>query len=574
MTGDQGALKQDRPLDKTGVIMNRLILSFLFLPFLSSALVDTQSAGYSKTFLDFELKGGGFPLKIERTYNSRSLFNGLFGYGWCSNLETRLTALPDDSIKSVECGGGMEIPYYPKGKTGNTALQINRIFSELKKTGTRLSTARLKKLRQDLLQSRTLRMDFMDALNIKGRVAAGKKYYANGRVSEYVVRRGDQLVRHLPTGITEIFNSDGRMIRSFDKAGNRIDISWGKKEIRLRDNRGRLIQIVLDGASGKAEHIKFRGKIVASYSHDGKEDLRTAKNAFGETFGYDYDSLHNLRTLTYPDKTTEVLTYNTKKDWVMSFRNRKGCLETYGYETNPKNPDHYYSTVKKVCGRKVVNNSKYEFWNRTLPGGKGKYLHRARSRVNGRLTDVIYHPKFGTPVSLLRNGLRTERKYYEEGPYKGLLREKSAPFRTVRYGNYHEKCRKPKSVRIFFRDSAGKKVIRRESISFHFHSNCQLDIAKKSKDEWIKVTHDERGRVNSMEDQSRKVVKLTWHPKYNQPAVITRQGVGSIRLVFDAQGKVVDVKGRSGPTIMSQVASVFNSFLETLSPVAEEMVIL
>ena len=77
-----------------------------------------------------------------------------------------------------------------------------------------------------------------------------------------------------------------------------------------------------------------------------------------------------------------------------------------------------------------------------------------------------------------------------------------------------------------------------------------------------------------MEDQSRKVVKLKWHPKHNKPEVLTRPGVGSIRLIFNAQGGVVDVKGKSGPTVMSQVASVFNSFLETLSPVAEEMVIL
>ena len=77
-----------------------------------------------------------------------------------------------------------------------------------------------------------------------------------------------------------------------------------------------------------------------------------------------------------------------------------------------------------------------------------------------------------------------------------------------------------------------------------------------------------------MEDQSRKVVFLKWNEELNKPEVITRKGVGSIRIVYDEKGQVLNVKGESGPTILAQVASVFNSFLDTLSPVAEEMAIL
>ena len=552
--------------------MRWLAVFFLISPAVSLAVVDTQSAGYSKTFVDFKSEGVGFPLKVERTYNSRSLYNGLFGYGWCSNLETRLTALPDNSVKSVECGGGLEIFYYPKDKSGNVDLQVRLILKGIRKSA-QLSASQMKTLKRDLLQSQTLRADFMEALDIKGKITAGVKYYANGRASEYVVLREGWLTRHLPNGVSEVFNRAGRLVRAFDKAGNKIDITWGSKEVLVKDNRGRRLQIAL-GSSGKVKHIKFNGKVVASYRHDEREDLRFARNAFGEEFSHNYDNLHNLIANIYPDKTEEKLTYNRKKDWVTSFRNREGCLETYGYGKNPKNPNHYFSTVKKVCGRKVVNNSRYEFWNKPLPSGKGKYLWRARSRVNGRLTDVIYHPRFGTPVSLLKNGVRTARKYYESGIFIGLLKEKSTPYRTVRYQNYSKKCRKPQTVQIILRDSSGKKVLRTENTFFRFRPNCQLHIARKSKEEWIKVRHDDRGRIDTMEDQSRKVVKLKWHPRYNKPEVITREGVGSIRLIFNAQGGVVDVKGKSGPTVMSQVASVFNSFLETLSPVAEEMVIL
>ena len=222
-------------------------------------------------------------------------------------------------------------------------------------------------------------------------------------------------------------------------------------------------------------------KTLATYNYNSKEDLVFVKNNYGEQFRYAYDDLHNLINTVYPDQTTESLTYNKKKDWVMSFKNRKGCLESYSYGKNAKNSDHYYSKVLKKCGRKVVNKSTYEFWNKNLPSGKGKYLHRGRARVNGRLTDVIYHPQFGTPISFLKNGVRVEREYYSNG----FLKKKEEPYRTVYYSRYSKNCRKPEQVRISKKDRAGK-VIAVQNIQFQFTPNCQLQFARKSADEWIK----------------------------------------------------------------------------------------
>ena len=333
--------------------------------------------------------------------------------------------------------------------------------------------------------------------------------------------------------------------------------------------------MILNSSTGKVKEARFGKKVVAKYRQDGKEDLKSveqlAKGKRKLSYRYEYDRLHNLLKITFPDKTTEELTYNTRKDWVMSFKNRKGCKEIYNYWKNPKNSKHYSSSVEKKCGKKIVSKGKYEFWNKPHPNGKGGfYLHRARSRVNGRLTDVIYHPVFGTPISFLKNGVRTKRKYYENG----FLKMKSNPYRQVVYKKYLKKCRKPQLVTVRTKDpSQNGKVVKVENITLNFRENCYLKKVVKSKDEWLKVTPDEKGRLIAMEDQSRKVVKLKWNDKLNKPEVITRVGVGSIRLIY-RRGAIVNVVGKSGPTIMAQVSSVFNSFLNTLSPVAEEMIIL
>lgn len=548
------------------------IIFFVFLsfPFLSAGIMDTRSAGYSKTFVDWKREGSGFALRIERSYNSRSLYNGIFGFGWCSNFETRMDAMPDNSLKAVECGGGQETLYYQKGKSVDAALQTKAIIDKMKQR--RMSKKDLRKLEQDLLRSQTLRSDFIGALKLKGKVREGAKHYASGRSNEYVIplKGGGGFRRVLPTGISEVFNNDGRLVKVTDRQGNFIDLSWKPKVILVADSRGRTLRLILQ--SGKVKTAKFGKKTVASYKHDG-EDLKEIKNAYNEVFSHNYDDFHNLTKTVYPDKTTEELRYNVKKDWVVKFIDRRGCVESYGFGKNKKNPDHYFSTVEKKCGKRVVNMSKYEFWNRERPGGRGgKYLHRARTVVNGRLTaDVTYHPKFGSPISFYRNGVRTKRNYYANG----FLKEKSSPYLTVKYSNYHKKCRRPELVEMAHRAPPSKKVTRRDTISFQYNSSCELRLAKKSDDEWIKVRHDKQGRLRYMEDQSRKAVTIGWHDTLKQPAVITRKGVGSVRVIYNEKGELVDLKaGKAGVAIMAQVTSVFNNFLQTISPVAEEMVIL
>ena len=552
---------------------------FLFLLlaaglFFSSAfaVVDTRSAGYSKNFVDFRREGPGFPLSIERTYNSRSLFNGLFGYGWCSNLETRLSVLPDNSIKIVECGGGMEIIYHPKGKTPDDSRIVSDILQGVKSQRKgKMSDKALKELEAHLYQSSHLRADFIKALDLKGRAESGLKYYARGRFTEYITVHAQAYTRVLPNGRKERFDKQGRLTRIYGRQG-RIDISWGQKEIKLMDERGQRLVFVLDPKNGKIKTAKYNGKLVASYTHRG-ENLVKAVNSYGESFEHAYDKLHNLTRTVYPDKSTEKLEYNRNKDWVIAFTDRRSCRESYGFGVNKSNPQHYFSTVKKVCRKKVVHKSKYEFWHRTRKGG-GKYLHRARARVNGRLkTDVIYHPVFGTPINFLKDGVRTVRDYYRNG----LLKEKDNKYKNVKYARYNQKCRKPELVSVAYKDpsSSNDRIMRREKIHFHFDPACRLTEAKKSADEWIRVRHDGKDRIISMEDQSMKKISLVWHRKFNKPERIIREGVGAIRIVYGKNGEFKGVRGlEKGPTVIAQVTSVFNSFLTVLAPVEEEMVIL
>lgn len=73
-------------------------------------MIDMKNANYSQSFVDVDLKGNSFDLRIVRTYNSRSLHEGYFGFGWCSNIETRLK-ISGKTLLVQECGAGQQTEY-------------------------------------------------------------------------------------------------------------------------------------------------------------------------------------------------------------------------------------------------------------------------------------------------------------------------------------------------------------------------------------------------------------------------------------------------------------------------------
>ena len=115
--------------------MRLLLLCLIFLlPATSMAIVDMKSANYSESWTDLIVPGVGYDLRVNRAYNSRSLFNGIFGFGWCSDYETKIEVTPESFLRLTECGGGMEIIYTSKNFSPvKIDVTIRQIIDEVKK---------------------------------------------------------------------------------------------------------------------------------------------------------------------------------------------------------------------------------------------------------------------------------------------------------------------------------------------------------------------------------------------------------------------------------------------------------
>ena len=68
---------------KLGLFVAGLLLSLSIF-----AGVNLKNGNFYVTYCDINVPGGGHDLKINRTYNSRSIEKGYFGLGWGSNIET------------------------------------------------------------------------------------------------------------------------------------------------------------------------------------------------------------------------------------------------------------------------------------------------------------------------------------------------------------------------------------------------------------------------------------------------------------------------------------------------------
>ena len=226
--------------------MNKLSLAGLLL-FLfatkSFAIVDMNSASYSNLWTDIEVPGSGYDLKVTRAYKSRTLYNGMFGFGWCSPFETKLEPTSEGNIKISECGDGQEIVYSPreimrKDIENTVSLIISKMKADVKNKS--LSADYYKKLNDDLFEDDMRRSDLAAQYKIAVPIKEGTKFMANGREVENVVFNKTYYTRNLPDGSYQRFDMQGRLVYSYDKNSNFLKYDYDKDLLTsVEDNNSR-----------------------------------------------------------------------------------------------------------------------------------------------------------------------------------------------------------------------------------------------------------------------------------------------------------------------------------------------
>lgn len=549
-------------------MMKKAIMAMAFLFSTQAfALVDMKNANYSNTWIDMDVPGSGYDLKIIRTYNSRSLFNGMFGFGWCSDFETSMQVTAEGNVKIKECGGGLEVTFSAREVSRKDVdNSINQIISKMKADKKIANDNVANQLKAQLLENDDTRAEYARQYGVTVPVKEGTKFFANGKEVEHFVFNKTHYTRNLPDGSSQRFSLQGALTHIYDKNGNflKFDVDKNGTIAKIEDNNGRRLVFKYYN-NKKVKTITGPNGLMAEYKFANLDDLSSVKNAWLKTYTYEYDNFHNLTKATWPDKTFIAIKYDQPKDWVTSFTDRDKCTESYKYEFSQQDPrNHYWSTVKKVCGKEVMADNKYEFWHKQRDDGQ-YYLQRVLTTVNGTTNDITYHEVFGKPVSIRKNADRVTYDYYADG----LVKVKATSNMKMNF-EYDQKIKKVSQVATTFFNEKGAKVATKAT-QFKYDPRGNLSFAQNTDGQKITMTYDNRGRIASITDQAKKVVKIEYEERYGKPSIVTRPGLGTIVVSYKANGEINKVDSKEGPSVAMQVASTFNNLLDIIAPATAEL---
>ena len=179
--------------------------------------------------------------------------------------------------------------------------------------------------------------------------------------------------------------------------------------------------------------------------------------------------------------------------------------------------------------------------------------------------DVTYHPEFGRPVSIKKNGTVTTFAYFPNG----LVHEKTTSASRLSF-EYKNQFNKVSRVLAEFTDAKGK-AFRKRDTTFSYDAKANLVFAANSDGQTVRLSYDVRGRIATIVDQAKKEVLIKYDEKLGKPSIITRPKLGAISVTYKASGEINKVESKDGPIVAVQVASTFNNLLDIIAPATSEL---
>jgi hypothetical protein len=291
--------------------LRTLTLLLIQVPAISNSSVNMKDGNYHRSWID-----GGI---LNRTYNSRSLHKGLFGFGWCSDLELKLEIGSDNSIRLEECG-------------------TSKVFSQV-------ST------KPSLYIYGQQRLDRNKAGFVLSAPGRTWTFDPGGRLMKW--RRG-------PEEVALDFDADGRPLRMRSRR-------LGSWTLSYSDDQRKIIKI---GTSHGREVFYFYGG----------ENLTQTVDSGRAPISLLYDTYHNL--IRIKGLTDENISYDIARDLVTELQRADGCKESFQYTRSTGAFEILEVATADVECDGFHSNIVHEFIYITRPKG-GTLLSRVKSTVNG-----------------------------------------------------------------------------------------------------------------------------------------------------------------------------------------------
>jgi YD repeat-containing protein len=532
----------------------KLLLGLLLLPVIAFGGVNLKNGNFYITYTDVVAPGGDHDLEITRTYNSKAVENGWFGFGWGSLYETKLVVSADGSVVVMENGAGAQTRFVPK-----EAIDIDsaskKIVDAIKKKE-KMSDVAIAALVKRLKGDADLRQIYSKRYGVDTKLADGTILYSNDRGIQTISKEKDGYKRVSSDGKTDYFDNDGKLTKITDKNGYAVTFEYkGTQLSAIKDSQAKqiLLEWYPDGKIKSA--FTAADKKTTTYTYDPRGNLILSNDIGGNYYKYEYDVNHNLTSIGYIDNTKMQIKYD-KNSLATEVIETNGDSTKYKYEMNPKNPElHYWTTVIKKPKNDKESSSRYEYELKAKPDGQ-QYTYRIATEVDGLKTETIYSECCSLPLKITRGKDVTTFEYNA----KGLLTKK-----TSTRGEF---------VQLEYDDKINKitKVVNNDGwTTFQYDKAANLSKAVNSVGKSVLLIYDRNGKITKMIDQEKNDEKSrrTLSFKYNslgKPVEIEMEKVGIINVAYDNYGEIKKVESKAGAKMALQVTQAFQSLLSIVKP--------
>lgn len=271
----------------------------------AAAMINVRDGAYRHSVTDLGDNSVHDEFRVERVYQSKTSRIGMFGFGWCTELEAKLEERARQAKSLYDCRLGYEIRYRrDPDRPGD--------------------------------------------------------WVADNATQERLIHARGRLIRPKARGGFETYDENtGRLVGITDRAGRVLEVR--------HDAQGRLLEIT-DAAkrhriqfdysqSQRVSRVSF-GREDVSYAFTEDDLIESRSRRRRRVYAYSYDEFHNLESVRRDGIVTEQMTYDRDTDRVLSVRNGP-CESRVSYRADEL---HLSAEANKICNGLARTRKTFDFW--------------------------------------------------------------------------------------------------------------------------------------------------------------------------------------------------------------------
>ncbi len=587
--------------------------------------VNSELGSYILPLEEVKMASPGYDVELTRTYSSLSANEGLFGYGWRTNIQFKFEHLPNGFVKIWDEHGyatvfkpstvsaDMEkeiakkvfdqLPSQDKNGDVLSKLTSDKAFLEKKinelvinKIVERFPSGSQKDIRDQILKSDVIRQRLASQLQVTVvRFPLNTAFVTHDRgpekleYKEFTVQKGSVLKKetgyvrtYLVTGKKEIYDEMGRLTQQQDESGNFLQYSYGQgaeKNLvqKIQNKTGQFIKLEYNKEGLISSYVASNGW-KGSYKYEDKRKLLIESvDAAGKKSTFEYDASGRLSHLNMPLLEETMSFYG---DGRLKTYSVKGSELTTHYAYEPAEDIGSALNNKTVITRKYEKGDFrstdvriYERWYGIRDNGT-RFLKKHKTISGNETVETELSECCGKPLMIVQT--------LKDPTGRQPTSIKKATFKYDTLSRLVEKVQpNGQIVKLdYFDGNFAHKIKRvvRGNLDLQFEYNDAGDVKKATRVEKIGdliekttslVQYDSRGRVESIIDQGAdskaRVVKFEHDTKGN-PIKIELKGIGTIFVEYDENGKPKKITSQKGQEVAVQVMEMFNKLIGILEP--------